>query len=345
MPGQTMKAAVLRNFKEDLVIEEREIPAPGYKEVLVKVMASGLCATDLHIQEGIIPTIKVPYIPGHEGAGIVWELGEGVSDVKKGDHVVIGVDICCGRCRFCLRGRGNLCTSRVRIGFERDGSHAQYCVVPEEVLFPIDPKIPFEQACIIPDAVVCMYHAIRNQAQVRPGDRICLMGIGGLGFQGIQIAKYFGAQIISTSRQDKKLELAKQMGSCYTVNTSKQDLYDEVNLITNGEMCDVVFDIIGSSSSVEESLKICRPGGKVILMAYCVPAFSAPFQDIVIKEKEIIGIRASTRQDIVESVRMVERGIVTPHIHETYSLDDINMALHKLRDGKSMSRTIVFPWQ
>ena len=344
MSKQMMNAAVLEEFHKDLIVKELPIPIPKENEVLVKIMASGLCATDLHIQEGIIPTIKVPYTPGHEGAGIVEKIGAGVTDVSVGQHVVIGVDILCGKCRYCRCGRGNLCLSRVRIGFERNGTHAQYCVVPQEVLFPIDSSIPFDQACIIPDAVVCMYHAIRNQGKVLPGDKICLMGIGGLGFQGIQIANYFGAEIISTSRQDKKLEIATEMGSHHIVNTKKEDLFEAVNRITAGELCDVVFDIIGSDTSVEECVKICKPGGKVILMSYSVPKFTAPFQDIVIKEKELIGIRGSTRQDIVDAVKMVEKGIVKPHVYQSLPLSDINIALHQLAQGGSLSRTVIYPW-
>jgi len=340
-----MKAVMLEEFHKEMVITELPIPAPKKNEVLVKIMSSGLCATDLHIQEGIIPTIKVPYIPGHEGAGIVEEVGLEVTDVHVGQHVVIGVDILCGKCRYCLIGRGNLCLSRVRIGFERNGTHAQYCVVPQEVLFPIDKSVPFDQACVIPDAVVCMYHAIRNQGKVTPGQKICLLGIGGLGFQGIQIAKYFGAEIISISRQDKKLEIARELGSHHTVNTAKNDLFESVNRITDGELCDVVFDIIGSDTSVEECVKICKPGGKIILMSYSVPSFTAPFQDIVIKEKELIGIRGSTRQDIVEAVKLVQKGIVKPLIYQSFPLKEVNRALQQLAQGGSLSRTVINPWQ
>jgi len=179
---------------------------------------------------------------------------------------------------------------------------------------------------------------------VRAGDVICILGIGGLGYQGIQIARHFGAEIISTSRKDVKIRMAEEMGSHHTVNTAAQDLFEEVQRITCGELCDVVFDIIGNESSVEDSLRICRPGGKVILMSYSVPTFRAPFQDIVIREKELIGIRGSTRQDIVESVKLVEKGTIKPHVYRTVPLDCINEALRDLGAGKSLSRTVVYPW-
>ena len=158
-----MKAAVLREFGKPLVIEEKPVPKPGPGEVLVKIMASGLCVSDIHIQEGKINTVRLPYTPGHEMAGIVAEVGAGVANVKTGDHVTAAIDLICHQCRYCRTGRTNLCTSLVRIGFERDGSHAEYCVIPAENAFLVADRIPFEQVTGFPDAVGCMYNAIKTR--------------------------------------------------------------------------------------------------------------------------------------------------------------------------------------
>lgn len=338
---KTMKAAVLEQFHHELKIKEIPIPTPKRDEVLIKVKASGLCGTDLHIQEGRLPTVKVPYVPGHETAGEVWELGEDVTGFEIGDRVIVAIDILCNTCRFCTTGRGNLCSNLIRLGFERNGGHEEYMVAPAANLLKIANNVPFEKAAIIPDAVACMYHAIKNQAQVRGTDRICILGIGGLGFQGIQIAKYFGAEVFCTSRNDEKLEIAKEYGADYVINTSKQNLYDEVKEITSGEMCDAVFDNIGINSSVQTSLDICRPGGKVIMVGYCEDTFCAEFQSTAMKEKEIIGIRGSNRRDLVETIRLVEKGILDPYIYKTYDLDEINIALEDLKTGKSLGRTVL----
>ena len=336
-----MKAAFLREFHRGLSIEETDIPKPGPDEVLIKVMASGLCASDLHIIDGILPTVKPNYIPGHEMAGIVWELGENVTDLKVGQHMVAAIDVLCGRCRFCRTGQTHLCKELVRIGFERNGSHEEYCVIPRDNVFPIDESIPFEQAAIIPDAVVCMYHAIKDKGQVTAGDRVLILGVGGLGLQGIQIAKYFGAEVYATSRQDKKLEIAKQFGADVVINTAKCDLEEEIMKITDGEQCDVIFDNIGIKSSIESCLRILRPGGKIVVVGYNDPTMEANYQQIVIKEKEIIGIRGSSRQNLVEAIRLVEKGIVKPYIYKTYKLEEINEALDQLRSGASLGRTVV----
>lgn len=336
-----MKAAVLRNFHQNLSIEEVEMPEPGYGEVLVKVRASGLCASDLHIIDGILPTVKLNYIPGHEMAGEVFKLGAGVSDWEIGQRVVASIDITCGHCKACLRGHSNRCSELKRIGFELNGSHEEYAVVPEGNLFSISDKIPFEQAAVIPDAVACMYHAIKNIGEITAGDKVLFLGVGGLGLQGVQIAKAFGAEVYATSRQDKKLELAAQFGADAVINTAGQDLSEEIKRITDGELCDVIFDNIGIQNSVDECLRLVRPGGKIIVVGYNDQEFTANYQELVIKEKEILGIRGSTKQDLVEAIQMIEKGIVTPYIYKTYPLDEINTALARLRNGETLGRTVV----
>ncbi len=341
MNNNAMKAAVLEQFHQDLVIKEIPIPLPKRGEVLIKVRASGLCGTDLHIQDGRLPTIKTPYIPGHETAGEVWKLGEDVTGFEVGDSVIVAIDILCNTCRFCTTGRGNLCSHLIRLGFERNGGHAEYMLVPAANLLKFDKKIPYEKAAIIPDAVACMYHAIKNQGQVRATDRICILGVGGLGLQGIQIAKHFGAEVYCTSRQDRKLEIAKQYGANHVINTTKENLIETIRDLTSGEMCDVVFDNIGIVSSIQTSLDICRPGGKVVMVGYDEDIFHVQYQSTAMKEKEIIGIRGSNRRDLVETIRLVENGIIDPYIFKTYALDEINQAMADLRAGRSLGRTVL----
>lgn len=338
-----MTAAILKKFESDLELTQVEVPVPKDGEVLVRVTASGLCGSDLHIQDGKIKSVPLPHIPGHELAGIVEEVGGGVTGFKKGDHVVSAIDVTCGVCRFCRTGRGNLCRGLKRIGFELQGSHAEFAVVPEGNLFLIDKNLPPEKAAVIPDAVSCMYHSIKTQGNVRAGDRILILGIGGLGIQGVQIGKYFGAEVFCTSRQDAKLEIAKKFGADHGINTKRQDLKEEIIRLTNGEMCDVVFDNIGIESSVQQSLEVVRPGGKVVVVGYIDQTFTADIQDVMINEKEIIGIRASNRQDLFEAIRLVEKGVIDPYVYSVMPLTEINAALARLRAGESLGRTVLIP--
>ncbi|MDR1049357.1 MAG: zinc-binding dehydrogenase [Synergistaceae bacterium] len=335
-----MKTAVLRGFHRPLSIEDRPVPVPGEGEVLVKVRASGLCVSDLHIQDGMIASVPLPHVPGHETAGEVAGVGEGVRGFSAGDRVIVGIDVVCGECRFCRTGRSNLCSNLKRSGFELDGGHAEYMTAREEQLFKIDPSLPFDQACIIPDAVACMYHAIKAQAGLRAGDRALILGVGGLGLQGVQILKHFGAEVYCTSRRQAKLDLARSLGADHVFATD-ETLDREIARVTDGEMCDAVFDNIGIASSVQTSLRLVRPGGKVVVAGYGDPAFTVGFQDLVIKEKEIIGIRGSTRQEIAEVIRLAERGKISPCVCRTLPFDRINEGLDALRRGESLGRSVI----
>ncbi|HEY9054347.1 MAG TPA: alcohol dehydrogenase catalytic domain-containing protein, partial [Rectinemataceae bacterium] len=308
MAKNMMKCAVLRRFGQPLTIEEKPIPSPGPGEVLVRIRASGLCVSDLHIQDGMIGTVRLPYTPGHEMAGVIAEVGEGVKGVEAGDHVVSAIDMTCGSCRYCLSGRSNLCKNLVRVGFERDGSHQEYCVIPAANAFKVADHVPFDQMTSITDAVGCMYNAIKNRARVRPGDRVLILGTGGLGMNAIQIAKIFGAEVYATSRQKEKLDISLKMGADAVIDTREQDLFAEVARLTGGQMCDAVIDNIGIKSSINDSLKLVCAGGRVIVSGYNDPSFEADYQNIMKFEKEILGMRGMTKQDLVEVIRLVEAG-------------------------------------
>lgn len=340
---KTMKAAVLKAYHRPLEVMELPMPEPGPDEVLVKVMASGLCLTDTHIQDGIISSVRLPYIPGHEMAGVVCQLGESVKErgLTIGQHVICGIDITCGICELCKMGRENLCLKRIRIGFERNGSHCEYAVVPYNNLFPIADDIPFDQAAIIPDAVACMYNAIKTQAKVTSGDRLLFYGAGALGLQGIQIANCFGAESYAAARTQAKLDQALAFGAKEVINTREKDIVSEIQNITNGNLCDVVFDLVGTADSIDLLLKCVRPGGKVIALAYAVDQFHINCQELVIKEKEVLGLRGSTRKDMLESVELVEQKRITPYVTAHFTLNEINEALDFLRSSKGMGRSVL----
>ncbi len=289
----------------------------------------------------MIGTVRLPYTPGHEMAGVIEKTGSEVSSVKVGDHVVGAIDITCGTCRYCLSGRSNLCRNLVRVGFERDGSHAQYCVIPEHNAFKISDSVPFDQMTSITDAVGCMYNAVKNRGMVKPGDRVLVLGTGGLGMNAIQIAKLFGAEVYATSRQQEKLDISLEMGADAVINTKEQDLYEEIVRLTGGDMCDVVIDNIGIKTSINDSLRLICPGGKVIVAGYNDPLFEADFQDVMKFEKEILGIRGMTRQDLSEVIKFVEEGKIVPYIFKTIPFKDINSGLNMLKTGEAKGRVVL----
>lgn len=312
----TMRAAVLRRYHEPLQIEEKPIPVPGPGEVLVKVRASGLCVSDIHIQDGKIGTVHLPYTPGHEMAGVIVAVGKGVDPARIGEHISAAIDIVCGECEFCRTGRTNLCRSLVRIGFERDGSHEEYCVIPAKNAFTVNPTIPFEEITGIPDAVGCMYNGLKNQAKLGIGQTLLILGVGGLGMNAIQIAKLMGATVYATSRKADKLEVAKQMGADAVIDTSCEDLRTRVAELTNGRGVDVVLDNIGLEWSINEGVYMVRPGGKVLVCGYISKDFKVNYQEVMKFEKEILGMRGMTRQDMAEVVELVNQRKVVAYRYE-----------------------------
>jgi 2-desacetyl-2-hydroxyethyl bacteriochlorophyllide A dehydrogenase len=332
-----MRAVVIAEYGGSLQATRRPVPRPGPGEVLVRVRASGLCSTDLHLLSGRQPLGDLPRIVGHELAGDVVELGEGVAHWRPGDRVTAAIDVTCGRCRHCLAGDTQLCRSMQRIGFERDGGHADYVAVPAANLVALHAEISYEAAAILPDAVACMYHSLIHQGGVGIGQRILILGVGGLGIHGVQIARSAGAEVLATSRQPQRVALAEQYGAV-GVNTAHESLEAAVQRFTDGEGVDVVVDNVGNRASVLQGLKVLRPGGKFLVVAYLDETFEIPSLPLFKTELEIIGCRGSTRQDLIDVVRLVRIGQVTPVLGASYALDRIGEAAARLESGDLVGR-------
>ncbi len=332
-----MRAVVIARYGGSLEATTRPVPQPGPGEVLVRVRASGLCSTDLHLLSGRQPLGDLPRVVGHELAGDVVGLGDGVTDWRTGDRVTAAIDVTCGRCRQCLGGQTQLCRAMRRIGFERDGGHADYVALPAANLVALDAEIPYEAAAILPDAVACMYHSLIHQGSVGIGQRVLILGVGGLGIHGVQIARAAGAEVLATSRQSKRLALAERYGAV-AVNTAQESLGAAVARFTDGEGVDVVVDNIGNRESVREGLAVLRPGGRFLVVAYLDETFEVPSMRLFRTEQQIIGCRGSTKQDLVDVVRLVRNGRVTPVLGASYPLDRIDDAVARLESGDLAGR-------
>jgi propanol-preferring alcohol dehydrogenase len=333
----SMRAVVIPAYGGSLQATRRPVPRAGPGEVLVRVRASGLCSTDLHLLSGRQPLGELPRIVGHELAGDVVELGDGVAQWRTGDRVTAAIDVTCGGCRHCLAGQTQRCRAMTRIGFERDGGHADYVAVPAVNLVALPAEISYEAAAILPDAVACMYHSLIHQGGVGIGQRIAILGVGGLGIHGVQIARSAGAEVLATSRQPQRVALAEQYGA-RGINTARESLDAAVARFTDGEGVDVVVDNIGTRASLREGLALLRPGGKLLVVAYLDETFEVPSLPLFKTELEIIGCRGSTRQDLIDVVRLVRTGRVTPVLGASYPLDEIQAAAARLESGDLVGR-------
>ena len=281
------KAAVLTKTGAPLEICDVVIPELKSGDVLIRVMASGLCHTDLEAIQGRLG-LPLPLIPGHEGAGIVERIAPDVTSVEPGDHVVCSWNPYCGHCFYCNGGQPILCEERTAAepkGFLLDGStrlrmngddlyhysfvcsHAEYCVVPESGAVAIPKDMPFAQACILGCGVLTGVGAVIRKAKVQAGSSVAVLGCGALGLNVIQAARMVGAEtIIAIDQRDDKLEMARAFGATHEINAIGNDLIQAVKDQTSGRGADYTFEAAGIENTLQPSLDVTRPGGDVILL-------------------------------------------------------------------------------
>jgi len=218
-----VKAAVVNEFGAPVDIEDKDIPEPGAGEVLIKMETSGLCHTDIHAWRGDWPVKpSLPFIPGHEGVGIVEKVGEGVSRVKVGERVAIPwLGIACGTCEHCISGWETLCESQKNSGYSIDGAYAEYALASADYVGIVPDSVDPIDAAPLTCAGVTTYKAVKV-AGTKPSDLTVVFGIGGLGHLALQYAKIAGGTVVAVDLLDSKLELAKQLGADYTVNAKSK---------------------------------------------------------------------------------------------------------------------------
>ncbi|MCB0972534.1 MAG: Zn-dependent alcohol dehydrogenase [Acidimicrobiales bacterium] len=281
-----MKAPVL--IANDAPLEMRddiEVAGPGPGECRVRIEASGVCHSDLSVLNGTIP-LPTPIVLGHEGAGVVTEVGEGVTRVAVGDHVVLSFVPACGECYTCQHGQPFICeksaaqaaagmldgTTRLTSGgaplhqMACLGTFGPEAIVPEISMVKIDDDVPLDVAALIGCGVLTGVGAARNTAEIAPGDTVAVIGCGGVGLNVIQGARIAGATtIIAVDMLDAKLEMAKEFGATHTVNASEGDPVGQV-VAVNGRGADVSFEVIGLGPTIQQAIDMARPGGQVVLV-------------------------------------------------------------------------------
>jgi len=338
--NRSMKSVQIVEYRQPFQYGDRNVPKLQPHEVLIEVKASGLCSTDIHLLEGRVDLGQLPRIPGHEIAGEIVDIGSEIVTWQTGQRITVAIDVSCGECVHCLTGQTQRCPFKQRIGFERDGGHAEYVAVPATNLVLLPDSVTYEEASILPDAVACMYHCLVAQGQLRVNQTVVILGVGGLGIHGVQIARLAGAEVIATSRRAHRLEAAKEFGAI-PVNPVAEDLAKVVDDFTRGVGADVVADCIGTTTSIQEGLSLLRPGGRLLVIAYIDEMFQIPSIPLFSTEKEIIGCRGSTRQELVEVVDLVAQGKIRSIIGAEYSLSQIHQAVSCLEAGDVMGRIVL----
>ncbi len=334
----TMKAAVVHAFGEVPRIEAVPVPRPGPGQVLVRVRASGVCHTDLHASDGDWPVKpKLPFIPGHEGAGEVAAVGAGVSVVKEGDRVgVPWLHSACGTCDYCLDGWETLCPRQQNTGYSVDGGYAEYVLAPAAFAGRLPDEIGFGEAAPILCAGVTTYKGLK-ETEAKPGQWVAVSGVGGLGHVAIQYARAMGLHVAAIDVDDEKLHLACGLGAEIAVNAATADPAAELQRQIGGAHAALVTAV--SPPAFRQAIGTLRSGGTCVLVGLPPGDFPAPIFDIVLKRLTIRGSIVGTRLDLQEALAFAADGQVRSTI-EYQPLDAVGEVFARLRRGDINGRVV-----
>ena len=336
-----MRAAVVRGFGQPLVIEDRPLPDPGPGQVVIRMEASGLCHTDIHAANGDWPVKPTPpFVPGHEGVGIVVGVGEGVTSERVGQRVAVPwLGYACGSCRYCLSGWETLCLAQKNTGYSVDGGYAEYFLAEAAFAPPVPTGIDPREAAPLTCAGVTTYKAIKV-GNVRPGDLVAISGVGGLGHLAVQYAKIFGGTVAAVDISDEKLELAAELGADIVIDARAED--PAVVLRQHGG-ADVAIGLAVDEHSFATAYAGLRRGGRLVLVA--LPAsgtLQIPVFDTVLNGTSVIGSIVGTRADLASVFDLHAAGR-TRVLYETRPLAGVNEAISEVLHGKAKARLVLEP--
>ena len=367
--GKQSKAVLSRELNKPVVVEEVSIESPRRDEVMVKIQACGVCRSDLSATNGTIP-FPLPVVLGHEAAGIIEEVGEGVRDVAVGDTVIISWIPICGKCRYCAAGRPALCdraaqafftlpdgTRRIKDAAGNEINHfagvsvmSEYATLHQDNVIASDPSVPATSAALVGCAVMTGVGAALNTARVEPGSTVAVIGAGGIGLNVIQGASLAGAEkIIAIDMEDKKLDFARSFGATHTINPQRDgDVVAKVAELTDGG-ADYAFECIGMSATIAQAYNAVCKGGTAVVVGVAAPtdtvtlgAFMMPFQ-----EKVLVGSMYGSARPRVDFPRLLSlyksgRLKLDELVTTTYTIDDAPRAFEDLQKGVNARGVIVF---
>jgi propanol-preferring alcohol dehydrogenase len=338
--AKTMIAGVVHAFGKPLSIEEIPVPAPGPGEVLIKVVASGVCHTDLHAADGDWPVRpSLPFVPGHEGAGIIAACGPGVVGLKEGDRAgVAWLHDACGQCEYCMTGWDSLCYAQHNTGYSVNGSFAEYVIGAAPYVGRLPESSDFAEMAPILCAGVTTYKGIK-ETEVRPGEWLAISGIGGLGQLAVQYAKAMGLHVAALDIAAEKLALARSSGAEVTVNAKSPDAAEQIVKQTGGGAHGVLVTAV-SPAAFAQALKLVRRKGTVSLVGLPPGEFRTPIFDVVLNRITIRGSIVGGREDLAEAIAFAAEGKVRAEIHKT-KLDNINQVFSDLKAGKIDGRAVL----
>lgn len=336
-----MKAAVLHQFGMPLTIQDIPTPVPAEDEVLVQTMSCGIDGTDLKLLDGFGYTPELPFIMGHEIAGVVSEVGKDVTDYQAGVRVIVYNFLICGKCFFCLTHREQLCVNMRGVTgvLNATGGYAEYVKVPARQLVRLPENVSWEDGATCCDAGLTALHAL-ERSRLSLGETVMIIGIGGVGSALTQLAHQAGARVIAVDRSPAREVWAYENGA-HTFLPASADIPAAVRELTGGMGADCVIDVVGKEETMTYGLNSLRRGGRMVIVGYTPDHLPLPGKQLAQNELEVIGTRAGRRHDLSTCVRLFAEGRLKSIVRYQYPLEQVNEALDHLRTGEALGRIVL----
>jgi alcohol dehydrogenase, propanol-preferring len=334
-----MKAAVLKQLKEPIQIENVPTPIVGSFDVLVQTKACGICGTDIHIWEGWGYTPDLPFVMGHEPSGIVAEVGDCVTRFNQGDRVVTNNFYTCGQCFYCRTNRETQCENLDGIlgVLKHWGGYGEYFSIPERQLFHLPENISFTEGAVIADAVVTATHAV-ERARLTAGEDVVVIGVGGCGSAVAQISRFHGAAVLGLDISDAKITHIQHYYKIPAANIRNTDPKEFIFDHTQGKGALCAIDTVGNEESLRMGMDILRRGGRLVILGYTQQHYPLDPRQMAVNEMELIGTRSGGRQCTVNAIQFVSDNRWIPIVTNLFPIEEVNEALQVMKRGEALGR-------
>ena len=337
-----MRAVRFSGAGRPVTVEDVEAPRPGPGSVLIDVAAAGVCGTELHFLDGLLTPARTPITLGHEVAGVVAEVGEGVTEVAVGDRVAVHYLHACHECRRCRAGDDHLCDAPLGfLAFATDGGFAEQVLVPASSAVPVPESLDLSTAAPLCCSATTALHAV-DVAAVRPGASAVVYGVGGVGLALVQVLREAGARVIGVGRSAERLQLARALGAEVTVDASAGDVAAAVREATDGAGADVVFELVGTRETGAAALAALGKAGTLVYVGYSFDRIEIDPLSLVVPEQRIVTSVGNRRAELVAALDLAARGKLRTAVQE-HPLERAPQVLDDLRAGRVVGRAVLVP--
>lgn len=342
-----MKAVRIAAVGRPLTDSQVPVPEPGPDDVLVRVRAAGICHSDVHYRDGVSPAGPLPITPGHEVAGTIEKAGGRVRGFAVGDRVGLHYMVTCGLCEYCARGTEQFCTVGRMIGKHLDGGYAEYISIPARSVVPLPDSVAFEHAAVMMCSTATSFHALRK-ARLAAGERVAVIGAGGLGLSAVQLARAAGASaVFAVDVNPERLAQAQRFGAL-PIDASRGDPVAAVRESTGGAGVDVALELVGNPAAMQQAVRMLAVFGRAVLVGITQESFAVDsYRELIGREAEIIGGSDHLRSELPILLDMAARGaldlasVVTATV--PLQAGAINAIMDELQRNRAPSRTVIVP--